>query len=95
MIPILESIQETDQPRRLGSCQDISFDQDVFHFIHLCQGRLLHLLKRADFARVGFTCEEDGSITSLSDLVDDYGTSGAAKQVSIAPTFHNTPIQRT
>jgi hypothetical protein len=35
MIPILERIQKTDQPRRLGSRQDISLDENMLDFVHL------------------------------------------------------------
>lgn len=68
MIPILESVQKADQPRRLGRRQDVPFDQDMLDLVHLGERRLFHLFQRADFARVGLAGEEDGSVASLADL---------------------------
>ena len=68
MIPILESVQKADQPRRLGRRQDVPFDQDVLDLVHLGERRLFHLFQSADFARIGLAGEEDGSVSSLADL---------------------------
>jgi hypothetical protein len=68
MIPILESVQKADQPRRLGRRQDVPFDQDVLDLVHLGERRLFHLFQSADFTRIGLAGEEDGSVASLADL---------------------------
>lgn len=45
------------------------------HLIHLRQSRLLHLLQRADLARIGFPREVDGTVTSLADLIAKHDSS--------------------
>jgi hypothetical protein len=68
MIPILERIQKTDQPRRLGSSQNIPFDEDMLDLVHLSQGSLLHLLQSTDLAGIRLSSEIDRSVSSLADL---------------------------
>lgn len=71
MLSVLESIEQPDKPRCLCGRQDVTLDQDVLDFIHLCERSLAHLFQSANFVRVDFTREVDGSVTSLSDLSND------------------------
>ena len=71
MIPVLERIQKTNQPRRLGSRQDISLDENMLDLIHLGQRSLFHLFQGANFASIRLSGEEDGSISTLSHLLLD------------------------
>ena len=68
---ILESVQQSNQPRCLDRAQDISLDQNMLDFIHLCQSTLPHLFQRTDFVGIYLSSEVDGSISTLSDLSDD------------------------
>jgi hypothetical protein len=70
MIPVLESIQQPDQPGRLCRSQDVSLHENVLDLVHLGQSGFLHLLERADLSCVGLSGEVDGSVASLTDLCE-------------------------
>ena len=71
MFDILESIKQFNQPRSLDSRQDISFNKNMLHFIHLCKCPLSHLLERTYFPRIDLSSKVDGSVSSLTNLGDD------------------------
>lgn len=71
MVPVLERIQKSDEPRCLDCRQDVPLDQDMLHFVHLGQGGFTHLFQRTDFPCINLSCEIDGSITTLTDLGND------------------------
>lgn len=83
MVPILERVQKSDEPRRLDCCQDISFDQDMLDFIHLGQSGLTHLLQSTDFPSIDLSSEVNGSIPSLTDL----GNDGELVNTKLGPSF--------
>jgi len=59
VVLVLESIKQSNQPGRLDRAQDISLDQDMLDFVHLCQCSLPHLLQRAYLVGVDFADEVD------------------------------------
>jgi hypothetical protein len=71
MLDVLESVEQSNEPRSLDSSQDIPFYQNMLDFVHLCQCSLSHLLESTYFPRINLAGKVDGSITSLTDLSDD------------------------
>lgn len=71
VIFILESIEQSHEPRRLDGTQDISLDQNMLHLVHLGQSALSHLFQSTHFACVRLSSKIHGTITTLSDLSDN------------------------
>jgi hypothetical protein len=71
MFNILESVEQLDEPGSLDGSQDISFDEDMLDFVHLCQCAFSHLLQSAHFPGIDLASEVDGSVASLTDLGND------------------------
>lgn len=71
ILVILERVQQTDEPLALGSCQDVSFGQDVAHLVQLEQQLLAHDLQGAHLLRVLLLGQEHLTVTTLPDLCQD------------------------
>jgi len=71
VLDILEGIQQLDKPRSLDGSQDISFDEHMLDFVHLCKCTLSHFLQGAHLPSINLAGEVDGSVASLTDLGND------------------------
>lgn len=71
MLDVLEGVQQLDEPRSLDGSQDVSFDQDMLDFIHLCKCAFSHLFQGTYFPGIDLSREVDGSVASLTDLSND------------------------
>lgn len=71
MLPILERIKQTDQPRRLDRRQNIPLHQYMLHLVHLGQRAFPHLFERAHLVGIILPREVDRAVPALSDLRDD------------------------
>lgn len=87
MLRVLERVQQTDEPWRFSSSENIALDEDVSdlmnplaaclkrcekaYLVHFMQGTFPHLLQRADFAGLLLSSQEHFAITTLSNLRDN------------------------
>jgi hypothetical protein len=71
LLIVLEGVEQSHQPLRLRSSQDISLRQDMSHLIQLEQQFLPHDFQRADLPSVSLLCQVDLTITTLTDLRED------------------------
>lgn len=88
---ILKRIQKTNQPLALCAGENVALGQDMADLIQLEKKLLAHYFERTHFFCIFLLCEEDLSITSLTDLCENLEVSLSQPRPPLAQVGSLTP----
>lgn len=89
---VLESVEETYEPRSLDGGENVSLDENMLDLVHLGKSTLAHLLESAHLIGVRLAGEIHRAVATLADLSDDAELINAELCTAFAEKYSLTSI---